>query len=171
MSGNSIDQFTELCEFVKCFNIHYQLLLRRYERFKEIDTIHNTDIDVITYLDIIVVQLRAMCIENVSYEKNYTAQNLLRKIGEEKLAQQIDAMLDEEFYEDVMDMTVRKAIKILADKLICHYDSFNDKNNNLFSMSSIIEQQLRSPYNNHNLDYIMNTLIRCIEKGLRIKEE
>ena len=77
----SVDEFVALAEFIDHFNVHYQLLLRRYRRFKEIEDIYNTDIDVMTYLDIIIVQLRAMCIEKESNKKNYTAQILLRKMG------------------------------------------------------------------------------------------
>ena len=76
------DELMSLAEYIEHFNIHYRLLLRRYARFKEIDDVFNTDIDVITYLDMIVVQLRAMCIESPRLKKNYTAQILLRKVGE-----------------------------------------------------------------------------------------
>lgn len=86
-----------LLQYINNFNIHFSLLLRRYKRFKEINTIGNNDIDVITYLDMIVVQLRAMCIENERYKNNYTAQILLKKVGEEELATRIDEMLDQNF--------------------------------------------------------------------------
>lgn len=32
----SVDEFVALAEFIDHFNVHYQLLLRRYRRFKEI---------------------------------------------------------------------------------------------------------------------------------------
>ena len=56
--------------YIDHFNMHYKLLLRRYKQYTEIDDIHNLDIDVITYLDIIIVQLRAMCIESPKLKKN-----------------------------------------------------------------------------------------------------
>ncbi len=59
--------------YVKHFNMYYSLLLERYRRFKEINSNDNTDIDVITYLDMIVVQIRAICIENPIYKNYYTA--------------------------------------------------------------------------------------------------
>ena len=34
---SNVDNLMELNEFIKNFNIHYKLLLRRYERFKEIN--------------------------------------------------------------------------------------------------------------------------------------
>lgn len=58
--------------YIKNFNIHYSLLLRRYSRFKEINVICGNDTDVITYFDMIIVQLRALCIENCRYKSNYT---------------------------------------------------------------------------------------------------
>lgn len=159
-----------LCEFLKHFNTHYTLLLQRYVRFKAIDEVYNTDIDISTYFDMIIVQLRAICIERPDLKNNYTAQILLRKVGEFQLADKLDAMLEEPFLEDVMDLTIRKAIKTLADQFICHYDNFDSGDGkDAWAMHSIIEQQLRSPYNTHNLDYIMDTLIGCIGEGLSLK--
>lgn len=170
MEEKNADELIALAEFIEHFNIHYKLLLQRYARFKEIDDIHNTDIDVITYFDIIIVQLRAMCIESAYLKKNYTAQILLRKVGEDELAEKLDAMLGEEFLEGVMDMTIRNALKTLADQFICHYDNFDGGDGkDAWAMCSIIEKQLRSPYNNHNLDYIMQTLTECIGEGLTLK--
>lgn len=105
-----IDNLTALAEYIDHFNVHYRLLLRRYKRFQEIDDIYNTDIDVITYLDMIVVQLRAMCIESPHLKSNYTAQILLRKLGESEFADRLDKMLEEPFIE-VTDFTIRKALK------------------------------------------------------------
>ena len=79
----------EFVSYIDYFNMHYKLLLRRYERFRKVDNINNTDIDVITYLDMIIVQLRALCIESPNLRKNYTAQNLLRLMKREDLAQKI----------------------------------------------------------------------------------
>ena len=50
LEENSADELMSLAEFIEHFNVHYKLLLRRYKRFKEIDDVFNTDIDVITYL-------------------------------------------------------------------------------------------------------------------------
>lgn len=165
----SVDELVALGEYIKHFNVHYNLLLRRYARFKEIDDIHNMDIDVITYLDMIVVQLRALCIESPRLHKNYTAQILLRKLDEEALAKKLDDMLDEEFLVGVSDFTIRKALKTLADGFICHYDNFDGEAKDTWAMASIIEKQLRNPYSEHNLDYIMKTVIDCVGEGLTIK--
>ncbi len=162
------DELLELSEFINNFNMHFSLLLRRYKRFKEINTIDNTDIDVITYLDIIVVQLRAMCVESANNKKNYTAQIFLRKVGEILLADKIDKMLEEPFIEDT-DFTIKTAIKLLADKFVCHYDNFDGANRDDLAMANIIESRLRSPYNKPNLDYIMKTIIDVVGEGFVIR--
>lgn len=157
-----------LAEFIIHFNVHYRLLLKRYARFKEIDNLFNTDIDVITYLDMIVVQLRAICIENSRLTKNYTAQILLRKIGENKLANRIDAMLDEAFIPE-SNFNIRKAIKTLADGFICHYDNFDGIKADGWYWAETIEKRLRNPYDKPNLDYIIKTIVDCLGDGLTLK--
>ena len=118
----------------------------------------------------IIVQLRAMCIENERYKNNYTAQILLRKIGEDALANNIDKMLSEEFYDGSIQVSIKTALKIVADEFICHYDNFDGKKWNGWAWAEIIEKQLRNPYDKHNLKYIMSVLISCIGEGLSLKQ-
>jgi len=152
--------------YINHFNTHYRLLLERYKRFCEIDYIYNTDIDVITYLDIIVVQIRSMCIENKNYKKNYTAQNLLRKLKRDDLADKLDIMLNAEFKKGVFtDFPTSTALKLLADKFICHYDAADDEQ---WAMARLIERQLRNPYDEVNLKSIMGTITECIGEGFGI---
>ena len=165
------DELYQLFEYIKHFNIHFSLLLRRYKRFKEIYSIENaTHIDVITYIDMIIVQLRAMCIENERYKKNYTAQILLRKIGEEDLADKLEKMLNENFYDGSMQVTIKTALKIVADEFICHYDNFDGEKSHKISLAEIFINRLVNPYEEKNLDYIMKVLIDCIGEGLTIKK-
>ena len=165
------DEMVELFEYIEHFNIHFKLLLRRYKRLKDIYSIQNAkDIDVITYIDMILVQLRAMCIENERYKNNYTAQILLRKIGEEDLANKIDEMLNEEFYDGSMQVNIKKALKILTDEFICHYDNFDKDKSHKISLADIFINILLSPYEEKNLDYIIKVLIDCIGEGLTIKK-
>ena len=131
----------ELLQYIDHFNIHYRLLLKRYKRFIEVNDISNTDIDVITYFDIIIVQLRAMCIESPNFKKNYTAQNPLRLMQRNDLATKIDDMLAEQFFSYMDNCDIRKALKIMADKYICHYDSFEDDD---LLWAEIIEKQLHT---------------------------
>lgn len=94
LENRNVHEIAALGEYIKHFNIHYNILLRRYQRFVEIDEPLNDDIDVSTYFDMIIVQLRAMCIESPNLRSNYTVQILLRKVGEDKLADKIDYMLE-----------------------------------------------------------------------------
>lgn len=165
------NEILELFEYIEHFNIHFRLLLRRYKRFKEIYSISNaTNIDVITYIDMIIVQLRAMCIENERYKNNYTAQILLRKIGEDALANNIDKMLSEEFYDGSIQVSIKTALKIVADEFICHYDNFDEEKSHRISLAEIFINRLMSPYEEKNLDYIMKVLINCIGDGLAIQK-
>lgn len=124
----------------------------------------------ITYIDMIIVQLRAMCIENERYKNNYTAQILLRKIGEDALANNIDKMLSEEFYDGSIQVSIKTALKIVADEFICHYDNFDGEKSHRISLAEIFINRLMSPYEEKNLDYIMKVLINCIGDGLAIQK-
>lgn len=163
---SQMDELMEIAEFIKHFNIHYSLLVKRYKRFLEVNKVPTADLDTITYMDMIVVQIRALCIENQKLKNNYTAQILLRKIGEEGLADRIDAMLDTEFLEGSTGFTISKAIKTLADGFICHYDNFDSDG---LALASIIEKQLRNPYAKINLEFIMKCLLECIGLGFQTK--
>ena len=164
-------ELLELFDYIKHFNVHFSLLLRRYKRFKEINTVPNADIDVITYIDMIIVQLRAMCIESERHKHNYTAQILLRKVGEEELADKIDAMLNEDFSDGSMQVTIKTALKLLADEFICHYDNFDGDKLHRISLADIFVNRLRNPYEEKNLDYIMKGLIDCIGEGLAMRTQ
>lgn len=156
----------EFLQYIDNFKMHFKLLLRRYRRFIEVDLIYNTDIDVITYLDMIIVQLRAMCIESQYQKNNYTAQNLLRLMKRDDLANNIDNMLAEQFFSYRNNCDIRRALKIMADKYICHYDTFDKEEMHWCEM---IEKQLRNPYDEHNLAYIMKVVIDCIGEGLSLE--
>lgn len=81
------------------------------------------------------------------------------------LAEKIDNMLAEEFLPGAIGFDIRKALKLLADKFICHYDSIDKEE---LALAGIIEAQLKNPYADHNLAYIMNTVMECIGKGLSV---
>jgi len=169
IEGKSTSEAIALIEYIKSFSVHYDLLLQRYQRFEMLNVSPVATIDVSTYLDMIVVQLRAMCLENPKYENNYTIQILLRKVGEDTVAKKVEAMLDEQFFLDTEDFPIRMALKTLANKFVCHYDNSNGINKGRWALAENIEKQLRNPYDNHNLDYIMQTVIDCVERGLMQK--
>lgn len=168
VSAMSTDELTELVEYINHFNTHYDLLIRRYEYFKTIDDV-DTTLEISTYFDMIVVQLRALCIESPRLKKNYTAQILLKKVGNEAAAATIDDMLAMPFIEGFGDLTIRNALKTLADGFICHYDNFDGENKEGWAIAAIIEKQLRNPFVTPNLTTIMNTLIECVGEGISIQ--
>ena len=160
-------------QFIKYFSIHYKLLISRYMKYKELDKINNEDIDVGTYFDIIIVQLRALCIESPHLQNNYTVQTVLRRIGKEEYADRIDKMLDQQFMPGVNCrtgefFTTRKALKMLADKFICHYDNFDGSNSDGWGLGLAIEKRLMNPYNTPNLDTIMAEIVDCIYEAFDI---
>lgn len=169
---NSDDGIQEKAIFIKHFSTHVKLLLNRYVKYQQLEKVNNDDIDVGTYFDIIIVQLRALCIESQNLEKNYTVQNALRKFGKNEYADRIDELLDEPFL-DAKDkegntFTTRKALKILADKFICHYDNF-DNNSEGWGMGLVIEKRLMNPFNYPNLDSIVMGIVKNINEGFEME--
>lgn len=158
-------EIVDYAQFVAHFNIHYKLLVERYNYLVAVDKT-NMNLDISTYQDMIVVQIRAMFIESTNLQNNYTGQNLLRMLGEPELAEKIDTFLDSPFSEIYADLSIRKALKIMADKFICHNDNFDGEKVDLWGLQQSIESQLRNPYIKPNLFSIMNTLISIIGQGL-----
>nr|WP_321503214.1 hypothetical protein [uncultured Dethiosulfovibrio sp.] len=184
----------DLMKYIENFLKHYRILIQRYNYFKDINdkcnnntlNIHNEDVyrNVLTYLDIIVVQLRSMCIENNQRKQNYTVQNLLKKVGEDSLAKKIDDMLDKELLQSsklhtptskepqkYSDLSIRLALKILADKFICHHDDCKGGKDFYWTLAGHIEIALRNPYcNEKNLDFIVTTIEDCVKEGLSLEK-
>ncbi|MDE6852618.1 MAG: hypothetical protein K2J67_09055 [Lachnospiraceae bacterium] len=169
----NVQNIAENAQFIKHFSIHARILLSRYLKYKDLEKVNNDDIDVGTYFDMIIVQLRALCIENPNLEKNYTAQIALRKIGKAEYADRLDKMLEQEFMPAIdcktrEIFTIRMALKTLADKFICHYDNFDGANIDGWGLGLVIEKRLMNPYNIPNLDTIMSEVVECLYKGLDI---
>ncbi len=172
INNDDITKVVELNRFLKSFSIHYQILLDRYAKYKELDKLDNDNLDVGTYFDIIIVQLRALCLENSSNKNNYTIQTLFRKFNKPEYADRIDAMLDQEFLPaskkaDNMPFTVRDALKTLADKFICHYDNFEKKRDE-WAFGLVIEKKLMDNYWEPNLETIMDEIIDCFYEAFHI---
>lgn len=168
-------ELREISDFIRHFEINWNLFLKRYTRYKELEenaTIDNFDYS--TYFDILVVQIRAMCIENELLKNNYTVQNVLRRIGEEKLAEKIDFELERPLSEIFVDkstgkpITLRNSIKMLADKFICHYDNFDGEKDVQREIAISIEANLKNIVKDVNIHTFINMLIECINKGFFI---
>ena len=100
---------------------YFNLLKARIDKFKELE---RGTIDFKTYFDIILIQIRAMCIENETKKNNHTLQNFFRINGYEKFATEII-----EYFNQVMldgslkELTLRETIKTTTDRFIAHYDT------------------------------------------------
>lgn len=70
--------------------------------------------------DSAIVLFRSLFLENG--KNNYSFQNYYRLNGRQDVADAIDAYLDSDF-DDWSGFTIRKAIKTIADKYVCHIDS------------------------------------------------
>lgn len=165
-------EFLELEDFIRHFEIHWRLFLKRYIRYKELEASATEDnFDYSTYFDMLIVQVRAMCIESANLKNNYTIQNLMRKIAKDELAKCIDDELEKPLLEILIDkntgnpMTLKRAIKILADGFICHYDNFDGGKDIERGLAIAIESNLKNPFNDVNLHSLVKVLIECINKG------
>ena len=118
------------------FKEYLGLLLRRRDRFLELWTGQGDHpegprfdsigfLDSITYFEMLLVQLRAICIERKMV--NYTIQNFSHLNKFDIGLEAVDDMLSQVIpYGDPIGdsrMPLRDAIKILTDKFICHYDN------------------------------------------------
>ena len=122
----------------------FNMLIRRYQRFAEIREEIGMSLDLETYLDIILVQLRALLCENSNeLLKNYTINNWLSIIGDDKSRQKLEELLNIpvpgwNFVRSIDDNTIINkdtnidgAIRIITSRTICHNDNltFNREKN------------------------------------------
>ena len=84
----------------------------------------------ITYFELIVVQLRAIACETQSAtsKKNFTVQGILTRLGENELREQFNQFMNITIGRDRLgrQYSYRDAVKTLADKFICHYDNYDE---------------------------------------------
>ena len=116
-------------------------------------SMHN---EYLLVFDSAIVLFRAMFLE--SGKKNYTFQNNYRLNGRQDVADAIDAYLDSGF-DDWSGLTIRKVLKTIADKYVCHIDSVDHTElafaNALMSrLSNDVE-----PNNFQNIVRRLNTII------------
>lgn len=150
----------EIWDYIKAFSSNVELLLRRYQIFQNLSQ-ESGFIQYLSYFDIIMVQLRALCIENERYSENYTIQVLMKKLNRSDLAQKLENYLDNEISEGV---TIREAIKFIADKFICHYDSttINDRVKETYYRAC-----LTNPAGKYNLNAILGEILEIISLAFK----
>lgn len=103
-------------QFNMYFDNYYILLVSRTKRMQELTEC----IDIKSYLDIILISLRALMIESGRHTYNYTLQNYLIRNGRPDLVQRVTEYLDTRINSLY---TLREILKISTDKFLAHYDS------------------------------------------------
>ncbi len=99
-------------------------LIALIERIENFHLLCENSKEYDVYFEVILVQLRAMFIENTRYKGNYTSQVYMKKLGMESEVDRINSYLDEKITDD---LSIREAIKTIVDKHIVHYDYLSDK--------------------------------------------
>ena len=122
-------QETPFAPFAQNFEMSVYRLSDKYSRYKELQRhdVSPHNIDLFTYRDSIFVDVAAMCTENERRE-NYTIKVYLRRQNHIALYAPIEGILNRKICvdRDKTEITVAKAIKILRNKFICHFDNFED---------------------------------------------
>lgn len=122
-------QETPFAPFAQNFEMSVWRLTEKYSRYKELQKHDDSprNIDLFTYRDSILVDVAAICTESEKRE-NYTIKVYLRRQKHIDLYKPIEAILKREICVDCdkSEITISKAIKILRDKFICHFDNFED---------------------------------------------
>ncbi|WP_336046157.1 hypothetical protein [Solibacillus ferritrahens] len=146
----------EFSEYNKIFNEKKAFLKAKIEKFKSLKP---GSFEYSCYMDLILVDVRAMLLENDRYAKNYTIQNHFRRFTEKgkqsllnKVADNIDEYLKIELIEG---LSIKESIKFYVDKFLVHFDDVNshdfDKkeeiiqsliNNEVYNLQAIVENVL-----------------------------
>ena len=199
MSNESIP-FEVACyieEYTLYFNEQYWLLKNRYQRFLEIKEASGSDwnTDLNTYFDMIIVQLRALLLDDSGNKttglNNYTVKNILSMAEGDEYTTRVDTLLNTPFIKGVndcgyclvsydcekniegctvkQDTSIRQALKDIADKTICHYDNYYRKNAHKWEYIQLLRTKFMDDDYEYNLDFVMNYLFDLLKDGIRFE--
>lgn len=156
--GVSPEKYLEapFSSFVMAFGKKIDLVISRLQRMFDLQAeTECRHLDWLTYRDMVLVQVCAMCVDKQADGRDgYTIQSLLRRIGQEHLIAEIDKVLDKTIAVDATHngISVRTALKTVRDKFLCHYDNHesydlygNDKENYWSVKDMIVLEQLLLP--------------------------
>ena len=185
-----------LTEYQLYFNENYQLLRERYSRLLElIDEHQGYNLDVHTYFDMIMVQLRALLLDdkwnNNKAFKSYTVQGILSMTIDDGVQSEIQKLLDtilikgpedcneclvsyncDEEIDDCpvkTDLTFQKAVRMITDKSICHYDNYYRVNASSWDCVQMVRRLLLNKTEPNNLFNIMNALFDLLKDGIELR--
>ncbi len=135
------------------FAFNMQMYEYRLNRVLSIDTsVKENQMEYLMVFDAFIALFRSLFLEN--FKGCYTAQNYFTAIGRDDISCRIDEFLDGPF-NDYSDVTIRKVLKFLADKFVCHLDPIKTED---LGLANTWMATLKNPYVKVNLKYICSEL-------------
>ena len=135
------------------FAFNMQMYDYRLKRVLSIDTmIQENQMEYLMAFDAFIALFRGLFLERD--KKCYTVQHYFTALGRDDIAQKVDAFLDSPFNEYSSE-TIRKALKFLADKFVCHLDPISSED---LGLANAYMAALKNPYVKVNLPYITSEL-------------
>ena len=140
-----------------------------YERMRRLYTIsvHKDYVSWITYFEMIVVQLRALCCEKRWKLRNYTIQGLLYRIGASADANEFDRFLDDTIAGAIDSelLSAREVIRRIADKFVCHYECDHRQDANI-AMARVREELIQMLLKDDLLGRTVSKIQDVVNKAL-----
>ena len=150
--------------FADQFAFNMQMYEYRLKRVLSIDTtIKENQMEYLMAFDAFLALFRGLFLEN--FKGCYTVQNYFTALGRNDIAAKIDAFLDGPFNE-YSDETIRRALKFLADKFVCHLDPISSED---IGLANAYMSALKNPFIKVNLQYICGELDAIMKESLNGK--
>ena len=139
--------------FADQFSFNMQMYEYRLKRVLSIDTtLKENQMEYLMVFDAFIALFRSLFLEG--FKNCYTVQNCFTALGRKDIADKIDAFLDSPFNE-YSNETIRRALKFLADKFVCHIDPITTED---LGLANAYMSALKNPYVRVNLKYITDEL-------------
>lgn len=158
---NKVDSKLFESPFADQFAFNMQMYEYRLKRVLSMDTtIKENQMEFLMAFDAFIALFRSLFLE--SFKNCYTVQNYFTALGRDDIAVRIDAFLDGPF-NDYSNETIRRALKFLADKFVCHLHPITPED---LGLANAYMSALKNPYVKVNLQYITNELDKIINESL-----
>ena len=139
--------------FADQFAFNMKMYEYRLKRVLSIDTTkRENQMEYLMAFDAFIALFRGLFLE--SFKNCYTVQNYFTALGRDDIAGKINAFLDGPFNE-YSNETIRKALKFLADKFVCHLDPITPED---LGLANAYMSNLKNPFVKVNLQYISSGL-------------
>ena len=143
--------------FGEQFAFNMQMHEYRLSRVLSIDTtIKENQMEYLMAFDAFIALFRGLFLEG--FKNCYTVQNYFTALGRKDVADKIDAFLDGPFNEYSSE-TIRRALKFLADKFVCHLDPITSED---LGWANAYMAALKNPFVKVNMEYIASGLDRIM---------